>query len=99
MRIDRTRPFALATDLRGPDGRYRRTNVTVGDRLSGLVRVEALALTNARLAPGAPLPRAFSPPTTADVVVWLEPIDPAQPIAFSVRATDAAGNTRTLERR
>jgi hypothetical protein len=94
---DTTAPSMSATDRFGPDGAYIGTDVTVRDALSGLARVEALTLANARPAAPFTLPRTFSPPTTGTVAFRMVPVDPAQPVGFTLRATDAAGNTRTVD--
>jgi hypothetical protein len=38
----------------------------------------------------------FSPPTTSAVAWRMVPVDPALPSGATLRATDAAGNARTL---
>jgi hypothetical protein len=97
IRIDAAAPEVSEVDQAGPDGSYAGTDVTVRDPLSGLVRVEALKMINIRPAVPTTLPMTFNPPT-ADTVSWrMVPVDPAQPVWFTLRATDAAGNSRTVD--
>jgi hypothetical protein len=97
VRIDKTAPAVSAKDQAGPNGAYVGTDVTVRDQGSGLVRVEALKLVNARPAAPFTLPRTFSPATTSTVTFRMVPVDPAQPVGFTLKATDAAGNSRTVD--
>jgi Ca2+-binding RTX toxin-like protein len=94
---DATGPAIASKDLFGPDGRYAGTDLTLRDAHSGLARVEATVLVNARPAAPVTLPRIFSPPTTAGFALRIVPIDPAKPVSFTLRATDAAGNARTVD--
>jgi streptogramin lyase len=97
IRIDRTAPLLSAKDVLGTDGAYLGSEVVAQDRGSGLVRIEALKLVNARPAAPMTLPRVFSPPTTDTVTLRIVPVDPAKPVGFTLRAVDAAGNARTVD--